>query len=114
MSLSSSFFFIPPNFLTASLPPFLWLQPAELNIAAASLSKSADYIKSAFSLYPITDGSSKLIQDLIRTNVTPCFCLKQMGPRSALTDKATLNTRGNKMSFYHSLIFMFNECHYII
>lgn len=101
-----SSFFIPPNFLTASLPLFLWLQPAELNIAAASLSKSADYIKSAFPLYPITDGSSKLIQDLSRTNVTPCFCLNQMGPRSALTDTAILNTWWNKMGFYHCLMFI--------
>lgn len=47
----SSVCFIPPDFLTAALLLFLWLQrlqPAELNIAAASLSKSADYIKSAF------------------------------------------------------------------
>lgn len=30
-------------------------------------------------LYPITDGSSKLIQDLSWTNVTPCFLFKTNG-----------------------------------
>lgn len=45
------------------------------------------------SLYPITDGSSKLIQDLSRTNVTPCFCWKETGPRWTLTDARTKNTK---------------------
>lgn len=44
----SSVCFILPDFPSASLHHFLWLQRAELNISAASLSKSADYIKSSF------------------------------------------------------------------
>lgn len=44
----SSVCFILPDFPSASLHHFLWLQNAELNISAASLSKSADYIKSSF------------------------------------------------------------------
>lgn len=87
----SSVCFIPswlPDYLSPSLPlaTACWIK----HRCSLSLSKSADYIKSAFtSLYPITDGSSKLIQDLSRTNVTPCFGLKQMGPRASLTDTST-------------------------
>ena len=95
MSVSS--FYTVSSLLTSSLPLslFLWLQPAELNIAAASLRESCRLHQIRLpSLYPITDGSSKLIQDLSRTNVTPCFCLKQIGPRSALTDTSTQNTWG--------------------
>lgn len=55
--------------------------------------------------YPITDGSSNLIQDLSRTNVTPCYSLKQMGPRSGVTDTAALCVRVNPMSFHQGLLF---------
>jgi len=47
------------------------------------------------SLYPITDGSSKLMQDLSWTNLTPCFFvsfLKQMRHRAGLEDTSTTNT----------------------
>lgn len=105
----SSVCFIPPDFLTAVLLLFLWLQPAELNIAAALFQQICRLHQIRLpSLYPITDGSSKLIQDLSRTNVTPCFCFKQIVPRSALTVTSALNTWGN-LTYFAVTFCLFKE-----
>lgn len=94
MSLSSFFSLFHPSWLPDCRSPALPLATACWIKHCCSLSQQICLLHQIHlpSLYPITDGSSKLIQDLSRTNVTPCYCLKQMGPRSVLTDTSILST----------------------